>query len=850
MIADSFMLVEAHDSNRTINMRSFCVCLMLAASCVAQDSTAKDKKADAPKGPPTIAEQTKDLARADGFFPFYADTKSGSVLAEIPVDAEPFIYASGLSSGLGSNPVGLDRGQWGQTRLCVFKRVGKRVYLIQQNTGFRATSNNAAEKRAVNDSFADSVFWATDVVAESDGSVLIDLKSLLVRDAHQVVQKLKRSGQGDYKFSSDLSFVELDRCKAFPLNSELNAMVTYSSSKPGSLVGRTAASGNSFTLRLHHSFVKLPEPGYKPRKADPRVASFGITYADYSAPLDKPLEKRFIARHRLEKRDANATNSAPVEPIVYYLDPGTPEPVRSALLEGARWWNQAFEAAGFINAFVVKVLPEDADPMDVRYNVIQWVHRRTRGWSYGQTVTDPRTGEIIKGHVLLGSLRVRQDRLIVDGLTATDVKSPFSVANACGIAGSGAGFDNALAAFDAAISPIDVSLARLRQLSAHEVGHTIGFSHNFAASTYSDRASVMDYPAPRVKIAPDGSLDLSDAYGVGIGEWDKFMVRYAYTDFGKNPEGPELKKLVDEANQKGMLFLSDSDARPAGAANPLSNLWDNGSDPIVELNHLMKVRRIAMNKLGEDDLLPGQNLSDLETVLVPIFLYHRYQIDAVAKMVGGFDYDYAVAGEKRKPVTPIAARKQAAALRALLATLNPNELLIPDRLRTKLAPKPNSSAMDRERFESRTAMIFDPDAPVRVAAEAVLGQLLHPQRATRLAAYGDKDWNLQVALTTVTAYISERKPGTDDHVHNIVEHVLVNKLIDLASNTGTSHAVRAEATRQLLQLSGEYQVQTTSSQRAHYWQLWSAIKRFRDRPHTPATPPEPQPAPPGSPIGG
>ena len=408
-----------------------------------------------------------------------------------------------------------------------------------------------------------------------------------------------------------------------------------------------------------------------------------------------------------------------------------------------------------------------------------------------------------------------------------------------------------MAVFDAAIQPIDVSLARLRQLSAHEVGHTIGFSHNFAASTYGDRASVMDYPAPRVKIAADGSLDLSDAYGVGIGEWDKFMVRYAYSDFGAGSEEQGLENLLDEAAQKKLLYLSDADARPSGAANPLSNLWDNGTDPIEELDHLMKVRRIALSRLDEDDLLAGQNLSDLETVLVPVYLYHRYQVDAVAKMIGGFDYDYAVVGESRKPVEALPVARQQAALEALLATIDPNELAIPNRLLKKLAPKPNSSAMDRERFETRTAMIFDPDAAVRTAARTTLSQILQPERMARLAAYGTNDWNPRVVLEKVIAHVTQRA-DRDPHVHDIIEYTLVRELINLAADESTSHAVRAAATNSLVRLSGRFQQATRSASRdqsQHYLRIVYEIDRFRDRPHAEAEPVKPQTTPPGSPIG-
>jgi hypothetical protein len=798
---------------------------------------------------PSFETKVKGLTRNEGFLTLYVDDQEGTILLQLPASGEQFIYVSGLSSGLGSNPVGLDRGQWGQTRLVRFKRVGKRVFLIEENQSYRATANNAAEKRAVRESFADSVFWATDVVAATDDRVLIDVQSLLVRDAHQVVRKLKSSDQGEYKFDKDLSFVELDRCKSFPNNCELNAMVTYTGKKAGSLVTRVAADGISFTLRLHHSFVKLPEPGYKPRKADPRVASSALTFADYSAPLDKPIEQRLIARHRLEKKSPGAAKSSAVEPIVYYLDPGTPQPVRDALLDGARWWNEAFEAAGFVDAFQVKMLPEDADPMDVRFNVIQWVHRRTRGWSYGQSITDPRTGEIIKGHVLLGSLRVRQDRLIMDGITATPDYVPGRVANACGIAG--AGVSDAIAMFAQNASPIDVSLARLRQLSAHEVGHTIGFKHNFAASTYADRASVMDYPAPRVKVAADGSLDLSDAYGVGIGEWDKFMVRYAYSDFG-DAEEDGLQELLDEADQRGLLYLSDADARPAAAANPLSNLWDNGTDPVTELRHLMNVRRIAMQKLDEEELVKGQALSDLETVLVPVYLYHRYQIDAVAKMLGGFDYDYAVVGSKRKPVTPIPAAKQKEALDTLLESLQPRDLVVSDRLLKLLAPRPYSSASDRERFESRGAMIFDPDAAARVLAEVTLSQILQPERAARLEAYSNARWNFPVVLNAVTRELL-RIPETQQErkVQEIVQHTYVRQLFRLAGDESTSHNVRAAASDQLRSLKFYFERGKAAWPNArHATQVVAEIERFLTRPHTPAAPQEKLTPPPGSPIGG
>ncbi len=765
-----------------------------------------------------------------------------------------FLYASGLSSGLGSNPVGLDRGQWGKSRVVRFKRVGKRVFLIEQNLRYRAVTANPLERRAVNESFADSVLWSADIVARTGDRCLVDASSLLIRDAHRVVSKLKAAQQGDFKLDKDRSFVSLARCRSFPRNTELESTLTFASDKPGPLVRETAAAGDAFSLRLHHSLVQLPEAGYRPRVADPRVGSFNITFANYSAPLDAPLTQRFITRHRLRKADPSKKKSPAIRPIVYYLDPATPQPVRDALLDGARWWSAAFEEAGFIDGFQVRMLPEDVDPMDVRYNVIQWVHRSTRGWSYGQSVVDPRTGEIIKGHVLLGSLRVRQDRLIVDGLTSAQPSGRTGLCGGCGIAGCGA--DHALSLLDDAIHPLDVSLARLRQLSAHEVGHTLGFSHNFAASTYGDRASVMDYPAPRVKINNDGKLDLSDAYGVGVGQWDRFMVRYAYTVFAdEESEAEGLASQIADARKRGLIYLSDPDARPGGAAHPLANLWDNGSDPIAELQHLMKVRRLALEQLGADDLLKGQPLADLEMVLVPIYLYHRYQVAATAKLIGGFDYRYATSEENGTAVQPVPVERQKQALNELLKTLDVDALLIPRRLLSSLPPKPFSSLDDRERFPTRTAMIFDPSATARIAADQTLSHLLQPQRMARLAAYPQPSWDINTVFARIVSSVMKQPVAKDERsreCQRIVQRVLVQRLIKLAGDTTTSDSVRATATAMLRSIAIDLNTQADNDQtlgKVHAAAIVDKINRFLNRPHTPAKPPHEDAAPPGSPIG-
>ncbi|MEM7477228.1 MAG: zinc-dependent metalloprotease [Planctomycetota bacterium] len=804
----------------------------------------------------------------EGFFDFYWDDAEGKIWLQLAepgaqIDGQPFLYVSSLSTGLGSNPVGLDRGQLGADRIVRFKRVGKRVYLIQENWKYRAETENQLEQRAVRESFAESILWSGEVKQADVGSV-VELNSFLMRDAHDCVGKLSETGQGSFSLKQDRSFIHLPRCKAFPRNSEFEATLTFASSKPGRLANRVAADGKSVTLRQHHSFVQLPEPGYTPRKWDPRVGSFALNYSDYASPIEEPLEKRLITRHRLEKTDANAKSSPVKEPIVYYLDPGVPEPVRSALLDGARWWSVAFEAAGFEDAFQVKILPADADPMDVRFNMIQWVHRATRGWSYGQSFVDPRTGEIIKGHVLLGSLRVRQDHLLFEGLghkTAEANLSPNNAHRACSCAstcGMGSIPSEAyLSALDPNVSSTEVALARIRQLSAHEVGHTLGFAHNFAASTYADRASVMDYPAPRAKIT-DGKIDLSDAYGVGIGEWDKFTVQYAYSQFPAANEEQELKEIIQGAITKGLRYITDADARPAGAAEPYGNLWDNGSDPVAALAHELAVREIAIRNFSAEALHPDQPLSDLEKAFVPIYLHHRYQIDATAKALGGYRYNYAFPSDGQTTVVPIDTEVQRGALAMLMRSLDPSQLEIPNRILELIPPKAVSSVNDQERFGAQTAPLFDRGMAAQTAIEMTLGQILQPQRCSRLAQAGQDSLGLAAVLLQIRVRVLGPQPDASEaarEITRITERVFVDRLMDLAKSSRASSDAKNIARNELRMLISNFQQWSRlngdkSSLEVLQWSaLTSEINRFLQRPFPTAESNSSVELPPGSPIG-
>ena len=706
-------------------------------------------------------KDNKNITRYEGYFTFYYDEGNDKIFLEIENLDQEFLYVNALSEGIGSNDIGLDRGQLGNTRVVKFIKAGNKLLLIQPNQYYRAITNNIEEKKSVEQAFAKSILRGFRIKEVENGKYLVDATSFFIRDAHGVMGRLSAKKQGKYTLDRSRSAINLERTRAFPENVEFDVMITFKGVPKGYDISSVVPTSTSVTVNQHHSFIALPDNNYSPRKFDPRSGANAMSYLDYATPVNEPIKKRFIYRHRLEKKNPNAIKSEAVEPIIYYLDRGTPEPVRSALLDGARWWNQAFESIGFTNAFQVKMLPEDADLLDIRYNVIQWVHRSTRGWSYGASVSDPRTGEIIKGHVSLGSLRIRQDFLIAQALQAPYANDDTSDQFA-----------------------LEMALARIRQLSAHEVGHTIGLAHNFAAST-KGRSSVMDYPHPTLSIK-DGKVDFTDAYDTKIGDWDKVSIAYSYGEYLED-EDASLSKLLDEAFKKGARFISDQDARPLGSAHAYAHLWDNGSDVSEELENLLSIRRNSIANFSKDNIKSNQPYSVLEDVFVPLYFLHRYQTEGVTKVIGGLDYTYAIKDDGNTIVKRIPGKLERKALVSVIKTLSIEELAIPKQLLNLFPPRAFNYGRTRESFKSKTGVAFDPFGAVETASAMTLGLLLHPERVTRLVQHKSLD-SSQLGLVEVlddliaNSFQKSYKDSYYQELQNIVNYQVLNHLFHLSSN--------------------------------------------------------------------
>lgn len=784
---------------------------------------------------PTIESKTEGMTRIDGFIPIYWEANTAKIWLEVGRWGQDILHYTSLPAGLGQNDIGLNRGDLGPSAVIQFERVGRKVFMHEHNLSYRADSDDPLEVKSVKDGFPSSILWGWDVTAETGDRVLVDATSFFMRDAHGVAQSLQRGGQGTFRLDNSRSTIFLDRTRGFPTNTEVELTLTFTSDSPGGLVRSVTPTASALTVREHHSFVELPALGsYTPREFDPRAGYGSMSYMDFAAPIAGPIRKQFIRRHKLEKQNPNAAMSPAVEPIIYYLDPGTPEPVRTALLEGGAWWNQAFEAAGYQDAFQMRMLPADADPMDARYNVVQWVHRSTRGWSYGNSITDPRTGEILKGHVTLGSLRVRQDHMIGEGLT-----SPYNNGD------------------EDPQDILDMSLLRINQLSAHEIGHTIGLSHNYIASAQRDAGdmSVMDYPHPRITLGANGQINVTEAYDRAIGEWDKVAIRFGYSDFADGTdETAALEEILQDGIRRGVTFMTDTDARAPGSAHPDNHLWDNGADVTVELNRMMDVRRVALDQFDISAIKMGDPLATMEEALVPLYLHHRYQLEATSKVIGGQYYTYALRGDGQEPLRSVPAAMQMRALDGLMRTLDPEELKIPEQVLEILPPRPPGFGGSAELFRRWTGLVFDAISPAASVADATLGFLLQDERAARMVQQSaldasqpglgdvfDRLWAQLYDAPTSDAYAAE--------IQRTVQRAYVDQLMVLAARAGMPQ-VRAMASYELQMIHDRLDGRQgdRNSMAADYMAMQD-IERFLDRDMEPISSPGLPSAPPGSPIG-
>jgi hypothetical protein len=815
------------------HLLSVLLLVSIAGTASAQDSPRRPSEQQQPAQ--SIAARTAGFDKLDGFIPLYVDSRQGKLYGELPRDGTRALFWTMLATGLGSNPVGLDRGASGDEQVVRFQREGDRVLMVFENNAFRTSLDDPAHRRSIEESFPASTVAALPVVAVEGGHLLVDLTDVAFRDWNDVAGTLARSNQGAYAVARDRSYIDRAHTAAHPGNTEIDVALTFAAgARPGSIVNRITPDGRAFTLRQHLTLLPLPE-GYRPRAMDPRVGYFGVTFKDYGQPIQRGLEQRWIARHRLERVNPNDPNSPFKDPIVYYVDRGIPEPVRQALLDGVRWWSDAFDRAGLKGAFRAELLPEGADPMDARYNVVQWENRNERGWSVGGSLGDPRTGEILKGMARLDSHRARTDYNIFAALMGAD----------------------ATAADTAFV------LARVRQVGSHEVGHTLGLAHNYIASI-NERASVMDYPAPRARLTASGQIDLSSAYAVGPGDYDVWAIRWGYGIFPPGTERDSLAAIVAEGLRKGYLYLSDADARPEYASDPRTSLWDDAATPMEFLQRQVAVRRVALDRFGLRNIAVGEPIATLEERLAPLYFFHRFALNGVTKAIGGLEYAYAVRGDNQTESKPVSGARQRAALSALLAELQPSELAIPDTVIALIGPRPsgysgavnNSNSPVGELFRGRTDPAFDELSAARTLAQMIVDGILQRERAARLVAFATRGPNMLTLGETVDSLVARTWNQRDATpkaaaLRRVAQRAVADRLLTLAADTSAAPEVRAVAEFEIGRLRPDAARRAQGGDtmtRAHWAAIAGDLARWIDRRELPAPTPA-LVAPPGDPFG-
>ena len=777
----------------------------------------------------SIAAKTTGFERRDGFIPAYVDAKSGKLLLELPRDSARALLMVSQATGFGSNPIGIDRGASGGTDVVRFDREGERVLVVLENWRYRSVSDNTDHQRTVAEAFPTSTIASLPLLAEEQGRLLVDATDLAVRDWTDVAGTMARSRQGTYTIARDRSGINRALTRAFPDNTEVDVNLTFTTNgQPGNVVSQTAPDGRAFTLREHFTLLRLPDDSYQPRAWDPRIGFFGITFHDFAQPVQRPLVQRWIGRHKLERVNPRDPSSPIKNPIVYYIDRGIPEPLLTASVQGAKFWEQVFDQAGLKGGFRVELLPEGADPMDARYNVVQWENRNERGWSVGGSLGDPRTGQIIKGMARLDSHRARTDYNIYAGLMGAE----------------------------AAAADTHFVLARVRQVTAHEIGHTLGLGHNYIASTY-DRGSVMDYPPPRVRLNAAGEIDLSAAYTPGPGAYDVWAIHWGYGIFPPGTEQDSLRAIAADGLKKGYLFLSDGDARPDFASDPRTNLWDDAATAGEFLKHQMDVRRVAMKRFGLRNIRPGEPVAMLQERFAPIYFFHRFALNSLSKTIGGMEYSNPLSGDGQQATRPIGRDQQLAALRQLTAALAPQELAIPDTVLSLMVPGAGAVSPNVELFGTRTRPSFDELGAARTLAQMVVDMILERERAARLVQFatraGPQMTLAAVIDTLVAATWSAPRPGTAKlaAIQRVTQRAVAERLILLAADTLGSPEARGIADFKLTALRAQARARSASGSvedRAHWTSLARDIDRWLEKGEVPPMSPALD-APPGDPFG-